>query len=1003
MKARIPEMAAALLAAAMTAQADSAAAAAPAEETPKPILVSPVYGAGIALPGFTFGPSVALPGWSFRGAAGGLEPDADGWRAFRMRTGGQDGAPVLEGRARFAAAPEGAVRGEWRLVPSADANVLETCLSADVPSTAVGGGRAVLDGREIAVPLDGAKPHLFRGPVTNLSLVGKGGEEVLRIAFDRPTRVLLQDGAHWGAAHLTMRLFFAEGPLEGGREYAVAATFATPAAGPLEPDAGGVRTIRAGEDWVPLRYDPWIEPGSALDFTAVLPHHAPAGKFGRVVAVGDHFEFEGLPGVPQRFYGVNLCFTANLPSSREAADRFVANLARIGYNAIRVHHHERSLVVEDGRYHPGQDDTAPSPAQWEKFDNLVAACVENGVYLTTDLFVSRSHVTPWRAVGIDRDGTVPQDAFKVLAAFHEPAYSNLCAWTRAFLGHVNPRTGRSLAEEPALATLALINEGNLGNWGGGFLRDLPGVADAWQAWISAKAGEPAFADIPSTIPDTLYAEGGDTVKARHSAAFAIFLAERETALFERLKAFVRDECGCKAPLSSLSCWYNPAQYQLPRTHFDYVDDHFYVDHPVFLERPWSLPSSCANVNPVAGPGAGARDVEWRRLMDKPFCLTEWNYSAPGRFRGVGGIATGALGALQDWDGMWRFAWSHGRGGIENPGGPIGYFDVNADPLALAAERAALCLFLRRDLKPHAEARPAVLDEVALLDPRNGAPRFPGPAQPLALGWSARVGTVVPTRANDGGDFVANDVALRANDGGGSAANDGGAPRQMTNDEFQTNVVSAAIGGSVTVDRDNGVFAIDTPRTAGGFTETGTLSAGPLTFTLLPNDPSLHGTAAPAIAGEAGPVIAAEGGASLPAEPGSSLPRAARPVIDGGGGVAAATVWVSSLDNAPITSSEHLLVTHLTDVQNNGVRYGDPGRRILLGWGGLPHLAQRGAAEVSLEVEPGDWRVWRLDTAGRRVDRVPSAYDRAAGRLSFTARTDYDPDNATLLYELEWAR
>ena len=146
-------------------------------------------------------------------------------------------------------------------------------------------------------------------------------------------------------------------------------------------------------------------------------------------------------------------------------------------------------------------------------------------------------------------------------------------------------------------------------------------------------------------------------------------------------------------------------------------------------------------------------------------------------------------------------------------------------------------------------------------------------------------------------------------------------------------------------------------------------------------------------GAAAPVIAAEGGASLP--------RAARPVIDGGGGPAAATVWASSLDNAPITSSEHLLVTHLTDVQNNGVRYGDPERRILLGWGGLPHLARRGAAEVSIKVNSGDWRVWRLDTAGRRIARVPSAYDLSTGRLSFTARTDYDPDNATLLYELEW--
>ena len=36
------------------------------------------------------------------------------------------------------------------------------------------------------------------------------------------------------------------------------------------------------------------------------------------------------------------------------------------------------------------------------------------------------------------------------------------------------------------------------------------------------------------------------------------------------------------------------------------------------------------------------DAQFRRLTDKPFCITEFNYAAPGRFRGVGGIATGAL-------------------------------------------------------------------------------------------------------------------------------------------------------------------------------------------------------------------------------------------------------------------------------------------------------------------------------------------------------------------------
>ena len=947
-----------LLSALLAACATSASAA-------EPNAASPVFGAGIDLPGITITPSLAVPGWSFRGSSGGLDADADGWRAFRLRTANEEGSPVLEGRARFEAA-DGAVRAEWHVVPTADATLLETFVGGNLANSLIAGGTAVLDGKPLAIALDGAKPHPFRGPVTDMAFLDRDGVEHLRIVFDRPTRVLLQDGAYWGGSHLTLRFFLKEGNVEGGVEYALGATFSTPAAGPLALGPGAAVTIQAGPDWIPLPYDPWIEPGSALDFSSVLPHHSPAGKFGRLNAVGDHFEFEGLPGVPQRFYGVNLCGTANLPSSREAADRFVANIARVGYNALRVHHHERTLIAEDGRPHPDLGDAAPTPAQWEKFDNLVAACVENGVYLTTDLFVSRSHVTSWRSIGIDQDGYLSNTAhFKILCAFWEPAYSNLCTWTKNFLCHVNPRTGRSLAEEPALVTLALINEGNLGNWGGGILRSLPGVQDAWKAWLTERRNDAALRahdansslplkerpviaaeggpslpretrpvidwdSIPDTIPDNLKASGG-TSEALLAGAFAMFLADRETALFERLKTFVRDECGCKAPLSSLSSWYNPVQYQLPRTHFDYVDDHFYVDHPKFLDRSWSLPSSCPNVNPIAGSSAGARSVEWRRLMDKPFCLTEWNYSGPGRFRGVGGIATGALGALQGWDGMWRFAWSHGRGGIEKPGGRMGYFDMNSDPLGLAAERAALCLFLRRDLPELETSYPLVLDEATLCDPATGAPPCELPAA-LWAGWHAKVGSVVKTRE----ESVEGPCAtLRRT------------AEEVRADLAALGAAEAALG-AVSIDSATGTFLLNTPRTAGGFAEAGEHEAGAIRFALSD---------------------------------------------------AAATVWASSLDNSPISASSHVLVTHLTDVQNSGIRYGDPGLTILLDWGRTPHLARRGAAEVSLTAAPGEWSAWRLDTAGRRLAEVPVSYDADAGRLFFTARTDLDPAAATLFYEL----
>ena len=956
-----------VLCAAATAESSAAAAAVgvPASEigtAVKAAVASPVFGGGLATPVATLLPTLFEPGWKSRGAAGGMEPDAEGWRPFEMKTSSRPEAPRIAGRARFSAGADGSVRGEWLAVPAADAPLEELFVGGTFSLADFAGGTALADGRTIPLPVDCQAMRVFHGTVSELTLRDRVGAERLRVVFEAPTSVLLQDNRAWGGTSFSLRLFLAEGAVKGGREYALRASFSTPADGLLALDDGKSVRIEAGADWVPLAGEPWIEPGSALDFSRVLPHHAPAGKFGRVVAVGDHFEFEARPGEPVRFYGVNLCGDANAPSTREAAGRFAANLARMGYNAVRFHHHERALL--GGSYREGMDDTAPDPAAMDRFDALVAACVEHGIYVTTDLFVSRSWFTTWRSLGIDRDGCLPgTDAYKMLCAFWEPAYTNLCEWSRAFLGHVNPYTGRSLADEPALCALALVNEGNLGNWGGGPLRDTPGVQEAWRAWLAAKraggagAESAAFADIPDTVPDNLSVDDGATPAGRHAAAFAIFLAERETLLANRLRAFLRDELHCEAPLSSLSCWYNPVQYQLPRTGFDYVDDHFYVDHPSFLGQSWKLPSRCPNVNPMQGSGGGARSVVFRRLMDKPFCITEWNYAGPGRYRGVGGIATGALGALQDWSGLWRFAWSHGKAGVETPEKKtMGYFDVSGDPLSLAAERAALCLFLRRDLEPLAASYPVTLARNALLDPRNGAPKCQANGW-LWAAWHAKLGT----RVVDGDGSHAESAV-----GGGGGSGEAEPPpveshaesaegAERTPSPYEALVrpservradlaalgATAPGGGAVSIDPDTGTFLLDTPRTAGGFAERGAHTAGPLTFTI-------ESAASRPLNG-----ASRRKGPSARKEESSAKPFPASAGGDFIGEAVPATVWVSSLDGEPIARSSHLLLTHLTDVQNSGTKYADEALTILLEWGSLPHLMRRGAARIELALDAND--------------------------------------------------
>ena len=62
--------------------------------------------------------------------------------------------------------------------------------------------------------------------------------------------------------------------------------------------------IRPEDGWTPVDGVRDIEAGSALDFSFLVD--APAGRYGRAKVVGENFEFENRPGIPQRFRGVNL-------------------------------------------------------------------------------------------------------------------------------------------------------------------------------------------------------------------------------------------------------------------------------------------------------------------------------------------------------------------------------------------------------------------------------------------------------------------------------------------------------------------------------------------------------------------------------------------------------------------------------------------------------------------------------------------------------------------------
>jgi hypothetical protein len=720
-------------------------------------------------------------------------------------------------------------------------------------------------------------------------------------------------------------------------------------------------TISAGPDWIPLQLDLDIAPGSALDFSQMGILSGPAGSHGRVIATRDgYFAFEDRPDTARRFYGVNLCVGAQYLGHAEA-DRLAERLMRLGYNTVRLHHYERPLVE-------GQADTTTfNPERLDQLDYLFAALAKRGIYISTDLYVSRPVTN--KEIGIGRPGEVGMDRFKILVPVYDPAWQNWKRFSRALLEHVNPYTGKRYADDPALAWLSLINEGNFANFFSE-LRNIVQWRKAWNAWLAKRyperaalaaawAGQLKETEDPSKgtveFPDQVYITGG---RARDCM---VFLSDTDSGFAQRMIRFVREDLGCRALLTNTNGWINYATSQAARTLYDYVDDHFYVDHPQFLKKNWQLPSRCSNTSPVAQGAAGGRDRCFTRLFDKPFTITEYNYSGPGRFRGVGGILTGAMGALQGWSGIYRFAYSHDRASVLEPA-PIDYFDMASDPLGQASERAAICLFLRGDMKaaPHSVA--LLLTRQDLANPPERVPRL-APRWHWA-GWLTRIGIYVPPEAGNRAKFTA---TLPAGWSGGAGKIEAGAYQADDttvlsllrekgvlppgNPSDPAKPLFASETGEITIDGPGDRMILDTPRTAGGYAAAGETIHTPdgvVTISLDSSD---------------------------------------------------ATVWVTSLDSNPITTSRRMLVTHLTDLQNSGIRYGEETRQTLLEWGGLPHLVRAGSALVKLRIDKADsLAVWALSTGGRRVASVPCSV--SEGVLQFKATVAGDGTNgARFSYEI----
>lgn len=549
-----------------------------------------------------------------------------------------------------------------------------------------------------------------------------------------------------------------------------------------------VAVVAARADDIPLQpfvIDHQHRVDSPVDVSFLLD--APAGKHGFITVKNGHY----VTGDGRRFriWGVDLTGwtrgSTNLPPKNEAA--FWAHaLARSGINCVRFHFLDmptrdpaqaaerdatrakaeaegrRNSVPPAGLIDGRRNDTQHlDPEALDRLDYFIAQLKQVGIYSNLNLNVGRQYKPGdnvpdsdliWVAKGMTYVGD------RLIALQRD--------YARQLLTHRNPYTGNEYRNEPAIATVEIVNENSLYEfWARNWLRGelTPGgthyqldftphyahkldvMYNAWLArhcspeqlaQIRREAGVAAGAPVPRLRRGDFSIAGKERFEAE-----AEFYGSVERKFFLGMRDFLKDQLGVKCPVLATAdhTYWIPNQPLLRSTSLlDGIDGHVYWQHPAI----WGVRNT-----PMVDQPLRSTIVKLSRspMLDRPFTVSEVNEPNPNEYVAEMMPITAAYAAFQDWDGIYFYTFEPKVGDRWHPY-VDDYFDISLDPVKMIQLAVGALIFTRPDVQPARDivARSYSREQVdeSLRLPSAERPYFtPGFPRSIALHHELRISTL----------------------------------------------------------------------------------------------------------------------------------------------------------------------------------------------------------------------------------------------------------------------
>ena len=430
-------------------------------------------------------------------------------------------------------------------------------------------------------------------------------------------------------------------------------------------------------------------------------------------------------GKPVRFWAVNVG-PDNLDQPRPSMDYLAKRLAKLGVNMVRVHGwpFKSNDLLEQRRY-------------LDNLFRLSAAMKREGIYTAVSFYFPA-----WVRMGKHNgfagyDGIENKLPFALL--YFDPRFQEMYrGWAQRVLGTKSPYTGLTLAEDPAVGLVEIVNEDSfffhtfkkasvparywreLETLFGHYLKHRYGTLDkAFARW----GGLRVSGDDPEAGVVALYAawdmtargieQGGEQKRVRVGDQVR-FLTDQQRGFYAAMAEHFRNELGVGGMISA-SNWTtaDPAMLDaLERytyTATDVIDRHGYFQG----RHEGEGAGYSVRVGHAYEDRAAVLNPEWlpiqvQQVEGYPQIISEMGWPNPNRFRADATFIAAAYGALQGVDGIFHFA--VGSNGLVDSN--VEKFAVSTPVIAGAFPATAL-LYRRGDVREPVE--PAIRQALDLED------------------------------------------------------------------------------------------------------------------------------------------------------------------------------------------------------------------------------------------------------------------------------------------------